>query len=235
MSIAAKDVMALRQKTGLGMMDCKEALNACDGDMSAAEEWIRAKHKGKMDTRTERTTGEGRVASRSEGDNAAIVEVATETDFTARNDDFIAMMETVVDEAIKAAGRQQKEKRAHLLRREDKYKQALALDERFGRQLDAQEALARQEQALAARGQDARQAAQREKAAVAARVTDPHDPGPLAEVAVDAATRALEALGVRAGPPPAWGQAAARGGGEVRFTGAGKKGEQKKALAAWDS
>lgn len=100
MSIAAKDVMALRQKTGLGMMDCKNALNACDGDMSAAEEWIRAKRKGKMDTRTERTTGEGRVAITIDGDKAAIVEVATETDFTARNDDFIAMMKTIVDEAM---------------------------------------------------------------------------------------------------------------------------------------
>ncbi|MCH2138576.1 MAG: translation elongation factor Ts [Phycisphaerales bacterium] len=102
MSISAKDVMALRQKTGLGMMDCKEALNECDGDMTAAEEWIRAKRKGKMDTRTERTTGEGRVAIAIEGDKAAMVEVATETDFTARNEDFIAMMDTVVAEAMKS-------------------------------------------------------------------------------------------------------------------------------------
>ena len=102
MSIAAKDVMSLRQKTGLGMMDCKDALKACDGDMTAAEEWIRAKRKGKMDTRTERTTGEGRVAITIEGDKAAMVEVATETDFTARNDDFIAMMDTVIAEAMNA-------------------------------------------------------------------------------------------------------------------------------------
>ena len=102
MSIAAKDVMSLRQKTGLGMMDCKDALKACDGDMTAAEEWIRAKRKGKMDTRTERTTGEGRVAILVDGSSAAIVEVATETDFTARNDDFIAMMDTVVAEAMSA-------------------------------------------------------------------------------------------------------------------------------------
>ncbi len=102
-SITAKDVMALRQKTGLGMMDCKEALNECGGDMTAAEEWIRAKRKGKMDTRTERTTGEGRVAIAIDGDKAAIVEVATETDFTARNEDFLAMMDTVVTEAMNAA------------------------------------------------------------------------------------------------------------------------------------
>ncbi len=42
-NFSAKDVMTLRQKTGLGMMDCKKALGACDGDMDAAEEWLRAK------------------------------------------------------------------------------------------------------------------------------------------------------------------------------------------------
>ena len=99
MSIAAKDVMSLRQKTGLGMMDCKDALKACDGDMTAAEEWIRAKRKGKMDSRTERTTGEGRIAIIVDGGSATIVEVLTETDFTARNSEFLEMMDTVTKEA----------------------------------------------------------------------------------------------------------------------------------------
>ena len=93
MSIAAKDVMSLRKKTGLGMMDCKHALEATDGDMTAAEEWIRAKRKGKRDRRTERTTGEGLIAIVVGGGAAAIVEVLTETDFTARNDEFIAMLD----------------------------------------------------------------------------------------------------------------------------------------------
>ena len=66
MSFTAKDVMALRQKTGLGMMDCKKALTECDGDLAAAEEWLRAKKKGKMDTRTERVTGEGRRRGHAE-------------------------------------------------------------------------------------------------------------------------------------------------------------------------
>ncbi len=100
MTIAAKDVMSLRQKTGLGMMDCKQALEANDGDMTAAEEWIRAKRKGKMDTRTERTTGEGRIAIELGDGCAAIVEVLTETDFTARNDEFIDMMNTVSRAAL---------------------------------------------------------------------------------------------------------------------------------------
>mgnify|MGYP001194647485 FL=1 len=103
MTIAAKDVMNLRQKTGLGMMDCKQALAANDGDMTAAEEWIRAKRKGKMDTRTERTTGEGRVAITIGDGGAAIVEMLTETDFTARNEEFTAMMDIVITEALAGA------------------------------------------------------------------------------------------------------------------------------------
>src|SRR5688572_24112090 len=101
-SFTAKDVMTLREKTGLGMMDCKEALIKNNGDMKAAEEWLRAKLKGKMDTRTERMTGEGRVNIAIEGSNAAIVEVRCETDFTARNNDFQSMVKDVTKLALKA-------------------------------------------------------------------------------------------------------------------------------------
>lgn len=100
-SFTPKDVMTLRQKTGLGMMDCKAALAENNGDMAAAEEWLRAKRKGKMDTRTERTTGEGRIGVAISGDQAVIVEVRTETDFTAKNDGFVAMVEDVTNAAIK--------------------------------------------------------------------------------------------------------------------------------------
>jgi elongation factor Ts len=101
-SFTPKDVMKLREKTGLGMMDCKEALTVNQGDMTKAEEWLRAKLKGKMDTRTERVTGEGRVAIAISGSDAAIVEVRCETDFTARNDEFVAMVGDVVKLALKA-------------------------------------------------------------------------------------------------------------------------------------
>jgi elongation factor Ts len=100
-SFTAKDVMALREKTGLGMMDCKKALAETDGDMTAAEEWLRAKRKGKMETRTERATGEGRIGITIDGPAAAIVEVRTETDFTARNEQFLKMVEHVAAEALK--------------------------------------------------------------------------------------------------------------------------------------
>jgi elongation factor Ts len=99
-TVNPKDVMALRQKTGLGMMDCKRALEHTSGDMNAAEEWLRAQRRGKMETRTERVTGEGRIAIRAEGDKAVIVEVRTETDFTARNEGFVKMMDDVAAEAL---------------------------------------------------------------------------------------------------------------------------------------
>jgi elongation factor Ts len=102
-SFTPKDVMKLREKTGLGMMDCKEALTVNNGDMKAAEEWLRAKMKGKMDTRTERATGQGRVAVAIEGHDAAIVELQCETDFTARNSDFVKMTDDVARLALKAA------------------------------------------------------------------------------------------------------------------------------------
>lgn len=90
-----KDVMALREKTGLGMMDCKSALTEAGGDPRKAEEILRAKMKGKMDTRTERQTGEGRVFIIVQGSDAAIVEIKCETDFTARNDDFNRMVQDI--------------------------------------------------------------------------------------------------------------------------------------------
>ena len=104
-TIAAKDVMALREKTGLGMMDCKKALQENDGDMNAAESWLREKRKGKMDTRTERTTGEGRIGIAIDGTKAVIIELQTETDFTAKNDAFLTATDAVAGLALaQAAG-----------------------------------------------------------------------------------------------------------------------------------
>ena len=101
MSFTAKDVMSLREKTGLGMMDCKKALNETSGDPVAAEEWLRETKKGKMDTRTERATGEGKVCVVYGDGCAAIVEVQTETDFTSRNENFIEAVGQIADIAVK--------------------------------------------------------------------------------------------------------------------------------------
>jgi len=102
MTISAKDVMALRQRTGLGMMDCKKALTETGGDMAQAEEILKAKLKGKMDTRSDRPASEGRLAIAEKPDRSAVamIEVNTETDFTARNDDVKAASEKIVEHAL---------------------------------------------------------------------------------------------------------------------------------------
>ncbi|XOV74260.1 MAG: hypothetical protein ACFHWZ_11910 [Phycisphaerales bacterium] len=73
--ISAKEVMALRQKTGLSMMECKKALTETEGDPVAAEESLRKKMKGKMDTRTDRAAGEGLIVVKIEGNAGVIVEL----------------------------------------------------------------------------------------------------------------------------------------------------------------
>lgn len=100
--INAKDVMKLRNKTGLAMMACKKALIETNGDFEAAEDLLRKQLKGKMDTRTERAAGEGRIAIAVAGDgsSASIVELLAETDFTARNEKFINAVQAIADEAL---------------------------------------------------------------------------------------------------------------------------------------
>jgi elongation factor Ts len=98
--IDAKTVMALRQKTGLGFGDCRTALTETGGDMAKAEALLREKLKDKMDSRSDRAAGQGAVAVAIEGGKAAIVEVRAETDFTARNDEFVAMAKDVATMAL---------------------------------------------------------------------------------------------------------------------------------------
>lgn len=102
--INPKDVMELRRRTGLGMMDCKKALAENGGDMKKAEAWLREKLKDKMDARADRAAGEGCIAVAIEGDRAAIVELRSETDFTSRNAEFRAMAEAVAHEALQQSG-----------------------------------------------------------------------------------------------------------------------------------
>jgi elongation factor Ts len=103
MAISAKDVSALRQRTGLGMMECKQALTEADGNLDEAVNLLRQKGLAKMDQRTDREAAEGKVAAAvsDDGTTAALVEVNAETDFTAGNDEFKAMMQTVANEALK--------------------------------------------------------------------------------------------------------------------------------------
>lgn len=102
--INAKDVMALRNDTGLSMMECKKALEECGGDAEKAKDFLRKKLKGKMDTRTDRAAGEGRitVAVDPSGKSAVIVELRAETDFTAKNEMFLAAASQIAQLALKA-------------------------------------------------------------------------------------------------------------------------------------
>jgi elongation factor Ts len=102
--IKAKDVMALRAKTGLSMMECKKALVETGGDAEAAEDFLRKKLKGKMETRTDRAAGEGQVAVAIADDHsaAAIVELRAETDFTAKNENFAKVTKQIAKLALGA-------------------------------------------------------------------------------------------------------------------------------------
>jgi len=101
MAITAKDVNALRKKTGMGMMECKKALTDAEGDVDKAIELLRERAGGKMDTR-EAEAGEGAIAVAQSGDAIAMVKVMTETDFSARNEDFLAKLQQIADEALKS-------------------------------------------------------------------------------------------------------------------------------------
>ena len=90
MSISAKDVKALRDRTGAGMMDCKKALTETAGDIEAAIDLLRAKGAAKAAKRAEKSAHEGAIGSYVHFDNrtAVIVELNCETDFVAKTDDF---------------------------------------------------------------------------------------------------------------------------------------------------
>lgn len=90
MSISAKDVAALRKATGAGMMDCKDALKESGGDYDGALDYLRKKGQKVAAKRADREANEGVVVAVQEGNNAVVMAVSCETDFVAKNDDFIA-------------------------------------------------------------------------------------------------------------------------------------------------
>jgi len=102
--ISPKDVMKLRNETGLPMMECKKALMETGGDAEAATELLRKKMKGKMEKRSDRAAGEGRigVATNDGSGVAAIVEIRAETDFTAKNEKFVDAVSKIANLALEA-------------------------------------------------------------------------------------------------------------------------------------
>jgi elongation factor Ts len=88
MPFTAKDVQALRQATGAGMMDAKRALDASDGDAEAAAQWLREKGLAAAAKRDDRESSQGAVALFVDGDVGSIVELKCETDFVAQSEHF---------------------------------------------------------------------------------------------------------------------------------------------------
>lgn len=112
--ITAAMVKDLREKTGVGMMDCKAALAATAGDMEAAVDWLRAKGLAKAAKKSTRVAAEGLVAVAVDGATGALVEVNSETDFVARNEKFQAMVADISKLALKANGDSEKLKTMHM-------------------------------------------------------------------------------------------------------------------------
>jgi elongation factor Ts len=103
----ASQVMNLRKKTGLPMMECKEALAACGGDEAAAIEWLQKKHKGKMETRADRETGEGRIGVyiSPDGTSGGLVELRCETAPVGKNEIFINLANKLAEYVAKGSER----------------------------------------------------------------------------------------------------------------------------------
>lgn len=99
--ITASLVKELREKSGAGMMDCKKALEACEGDISAAMDWLREKGISKAAKKADRIAAEGLTRIVVDGNYAAIFEVNSETDFVAKNQQFIDLL-TAIGEILLA-------------------------------------------------------------------------------------------------------------------------------------
>ena len=101
-TITAAMVKDLREKTGVGMMDCKQALNENNGDMEAAVDWLRKKGLSKAAKKAGRVAAEGLIAAVVSDTKGVVVEVNSETDFVARNEQFQGLVKMIGQVAIKA-------------------------------------------------------------------------------------------------------------------------------------
>ena len=99
---SASDVKELREKTGAGMMDCKKALEACEGNQDKAVDWLREKGIAKAAKKESRIAAEGITESNENGNEAIIFEVNCETDFVTKNEKFHALVKELKDTLMNA-------------------------------------------------------------------------------------------------------------------------------------
>ena len=103
MAFTAKDVQTLREKTGVGMMDCKKALVEAEGDMDKAVDILREKGLASAAKKSTRVAAEGVVAAYSDGKSGALVEINCETDFVAKGEPFTNLAKKVVKTVVEKA------------------------------------------------------------------------------------------------------------------------------------
>ncbi|MBQ8105295.1 MULTISPECIES: translation elongation factor Ts [unclassified Afipia] len=111
-TITAAMVKDLREKTGAGMMDCKQALTETNGDIDAAVDWLRKKGLSKAAKKSGRVAAEGLIAAVTDGKKGVLVEVNSETDFVARNEQFQGLVKMIGQVALKAGADVEKIKAA---------------------------------------------------------------------------------------------------------------------------
>ncbi len=102
MEITAGLVKELRERSGAGMMECKKALSVNAGDIDAAMEYLRKTGMAKADKKADRVAAEGRIEMASEGGKAVLVEINSETDFVAKDANFLSFTKAVADAALKS-------------------------------------------------------------------------------------------------------------------------------------
>lgn len=100
MAVTLAEINKLRQKTQAGLMDCKKALTEADGDMDAAIEILRKKGQAVAAKRSDREAAEGCVLAKVDGNFAAMIALKCETDFVAKNADFVALAKAIIDAAV---------------------------------------------------------------------------------------------------------------------------------------
>ena len=98
--VTASLVKELREKTGAGMLDCKKALEANNGDINASIDWLREKGISKAAKKADRIAAEGIAAILTKGNKAVVIEVNSETDFVAKNEEFTNMVSTILNTVI---------------------------------------------------------------------------------------------------------------------------------------
>jgi elongation factor Ts len=103
MEITAGLVKELRERSGAGMMECKKALSANAGDIDAAMEYLRKTGLAKADKKSDRVAAEGRIAMASDGGKAVLVEINSETDFVAKDDNFLTFTQAVANAALNSS------------------------------------------------------------------------------------------------------------------------------------